>query len=327
MQYFDQAYAFLTGTFGPLGPLFAVGILGALLMMVAIILYLNRRPDPLDKLRAAQKAAERAQRSAASGTKRLRHDDNRTKKLDKFAHYLEPTDQKELSATRLKLLQAGYRGRGTVRAFHAAQMGLGLIGLLGGLFYATVLLAGEFNLKNVLLAIALPGGGGYYLPIYWIERRRQTRQEEITNGFPDSLDLMLVCVEAGQSLDQAIIRVAKEIRAGYPALADEFEIVAHEIKAGKDKATVLRDMGERCGVQDISSFVTVLIQSATFGTSIAEALRVFSGEMRDKRVMRAEEKANVLPTKLTLGTMMFTVPPLLIILIGPSVYNIFELLG
>jgi tight adherence protein C len=133
---------------------------------------------------------------------------------------------------------------------------------------------------------------------------------------------MLVCVEAGQSLDQAIIKVAKEIESSYPALAEEFQIVAYEMKAGKDKTRVLRDMGERVGVQDINSFVTTLIQSATFGTSIAEALRVYAEEMRDKRVMRAEEKANKLPTKLTLGTMMFCVPPLLIILIGPSVYGI-----
>ena len=137
--------------------------------------------------------------------------------------------------------------------------------------------------------------------------------------------MMLVCVEAGQSLDQSIVRVAKEIRASFPALADEFEIVSLQIKAGKDKATVLGDMSERCGVQDVSSFVTVLIQSATFGTSIAEALRVYGEEMRDKRVMRAEEKANKLPTKMTLATMMLTVPPLLIILVGPSVHGITKL--
>ena len=123
------------------------------------------------------------------------------------------------------------------------------------------------------------------------------------------------------------MRVARELRAGSPALADEYEIVAWELKAGKDRIQVLRDMGERAGVPDVASFVTVLIQSATFGTSVAEALRVFSAEMRDKRVMLAEEKANVLPTKLTLGTMMFTVPPLLIILIGPSVYGVMEMLN
>ena len=90
--------------------------------------------------------------------------------------------------------------------------------------------------------------------------------------------MMLVCVEAGQSLDQSIIRVAKEIRAGFPALAEEFEIVAHEMKAGKDRIQVLRDMAERAGVPDVASFVTVLIQSATFGTSIAEALRVYAAK-------------------------------------------------
>ena len=149
----------------------------------------------------------------------------------------------------------------------------------------------------------------------------------MSNGFPDSLDMMLVCVEAGQSLDQAIIRVSTELRAGFPALAEEYQMVSHEMKAGKDKTQVLRDFSERAGVPDIASFVTVLIQSTQFGTSIAEALRVFSAEMRDKRVMRAEEKANTLPTKMTLATMMFTVPPLLIILIGPSIYNIAETLA
>ncbi len=141
-----------------------------------------------------------------------------------------------------------------------------------------------------------------------------------------SLDMMLVCVEAGQSLDQSIIRVSREIRAGYPALAEEYETVANEMKAGKDRIQVLRDMSERAGVPDVSSFVTMLIQSASFGTSIAEALRVYASEMRDKRVMRAEEKANTLPTKMTLATMMLTVPPLLIILIGPSIYGIAETL-
>jgi tight adherence protein C len=165
------------------------------------------------------------------------------------------------------------------------------------------------------------------LPKYWVTKRQQQRQEEIQDGFPDSLDMMLVCIEAGQSLDQAIIRVSKEIRASYPALAEEFEIVALQVKAGRDKASVLNEMGERCGVQDISSFVTVLVQSQTFGTSVGEALRVYASEMRDKRVMRAEEKANKLPTKMTLATMMLTVPPLLIILVGPSVLGIMKLLS
>jgi tight adherence protein C len=179
--------------------------------------------------------------------------------------------------------------------------------------------------QNQMMYTIGPGGIGYMLPKYWVSRRVGARKEAITQGFPDALDMMLVCVEAGQSLDQSIVRVAKELHASFPDLADELEIVAYEMKAGKDKERVLREMGTRCGVQDVSSFVTVLIQSATFGTSIAEALRVYASEMRDKRVMRAEEAANKLPTKMTLATMMLTVPPLLVILVGPSVRGILDL--
>jgi len=170
-----------------------------------------------------------------------------------------------------------------------------------------------------------PGAAGYMFPKYWVTKRVQNRQQEIEDGFPDSLDMMLVCVEAGQSMDQAIVRVSKELQASYPSLAEEFEMVSYEMKAGKDKTVVLNDMGDRCGVQDVMSFVSVLNQSQSFGTPISDALRVYAAEMRDKRVMRAEEKANKLPTKMTLTTMMFTVPPLLIILVGPSVVGIQQL--
>ena len=136
--------------------------------------------------------------------------------------------------------------------------------------------------QKIIMWTVGPGGAGYYLPQYWITRRVEARKEQITQGFPDALDMMLVCVEAGQSLDQAITRIAGELRASFPALADEFQVVSYEMKAGKDKVTVLNDMGERCGVQDVASFVTVLVQSASFGTSIADALRVFASEMRDQ---------------------------------------------
>lgn len=207
------------------------------------------------------------------------------------------------------------------------QFALGIGGLAIGAAYAFFQVAtAEPTTQTIALSVLIPGVVGYMAPKYWVTRRVDSRKEEITNGFPDALDMMLVCVEAGQSLDQSILRVAREIRAGFPALADEFEIVSHEMKAGKDRISVLKDMGERAGVADVASFVTVLVQSTSFGTSIAEALRVYAAEMRDKRVMRAEEKANTLPTKMTLATMVLTVPPLLIILVGPSVYGIYQTL-
>jgi tight adherence protein C len=284
---------------------------------------MKRRPDTFAKLKAQRVDIA----PSRGGQGQLRRGD-KAEKLERFAHFLEPQNAEELSAAKLRMLRAGYTAKNSVRMFHASQfvLGLGLFGL--GILYALYKLATvEVTAQQMVLYTIVPAAIGYYLPRYWVNKRINQRQTEITQGFPDALDMMLVCVEAGQSLDQSIIRVSKESRAGYPALADEFEMVANEIKAGKERKEVLRDMAERVGIPDVASFVTTLIQSATFGTSIAEALRVYSAEMRDKRIMRAEEKANVLPTKLTLGTMLFTLPPLLIILIGPSVYGISQLIG
>ncbi|HBM39615.1 MAG TPA: pilus assembly protein TadC, partial [Sulfitobacter sp.] len=290
-------------------------------MVGATLVMILRQPeDPLAKLKRSQTEA-----ADAGKQQRLRQSD-RNEKLQKFAKFLEPEDVEELSAKALLLRQAGYSSRDAVRFFHFAQMALGIAGLVIGTVYINFLGGGEGMTTNKMMLYTVgPGGIGYFLPRYWVTRRVAERKEEITRGFPDALDMMLVCVEAGQSLDQCIVRVARELRASYPALAEEFEIVAYEMKAGKDKVSVLNAMGERCGVQDVSSFVTVLVQSAAFGTSIADALRVYAAEMRDKRVMRAEEAANKLPTKMTLATMMLTVPPLLIILVAPSVMNITKL--
>ena len=309
----------LTQHFGAMGPFLLIGGLGLALILATIPMMLNQRKDPLEKLRESTASG----RNTATTGKALRSAKGNDK-LEKYSNFLEPQNEEEYSAVRKKLMQAGYRSKDSVRFFHFAQFSLGILFLIGGVVYYLLNLAGlpDTTTQDAMMYILGPGIVGYMLPKYWVTKRQQQRQEEITSGFPDALDMMLVCIEAGQSLDQSIIRVARELRASYPSLSDEFEIVSYEIKAGKDKPTVLADMGERCGVADISSFVTVLVQSATFGTSIADALRVYADEMRDKRVMRAEEKANKLPTKMTLVTMMLTVPPLLIILVGPSVVGI-----
>lgn len=326
MDFLNNINKMLTDQFGPLGPLLAIGLLGLMLVLAALPAMLKKQPDPLTKLKAQRENGGRAPK-AQSGAD-LRRGTDRADKLEKFAGFLEPQDAETMTASRLKMLRAGYRSKNAVRMFHFAQLVLGLGLLALGVIYAMIVSSQrEVGTQFMVLSTIVPGAAGYYLPQYWVQRRLQARQQEIISGFPDALDMMLVCVEAGQSLDQSINRVARESRAGYPALAEEFEMVAHEVKAGKERVQVLKDMSERVGVPDVSSFVTTLVQSATFGTSIAEALRVYSAEMRDKRVMRAEEKANTLPTKLTLGTMMFTVPPLMIILIGPSVHGIAQTLN
>ncbi|WP_298910580.1 type II secretion system F family protein [uncultured Aliiroseovarius sp.] len=310
---------FLTEQLGPAGPILALGGVGIVLVVITLPFVLRKQVDPLDKLKKQREGNARGNVKAD-----LRVAQGSTK-LEKYSAFLEPQDAEEYSAVQLKLLQAGYPGKNAVQTYHFMQFALG-IGLLAFGVFLTILKTAngqEMTTQARIMWILMPGVCGYMLPKYWVTRRVEERKEEIINGFPDALDMMLVCVEAGQSLDQAILRVAKEIRPSYPSLADEFSIVSNEMKAGKDRVQVLRDMSERSGVPDVASFVTVMIQSSTFGTSIAEALRVYAGEMRDKRVMRAEEKANKLPTKMTLATMMLTVPPLLIILIGPSVYEIY----
>ncbi len=318
----DAALSFLTDRFGPLGPLLAIGLLGLLLILIALPTVMKKQRDRFRELKEVQPAA------GTKDKKRALRKAGRLDKLEKFAHFLEPQKKEELSAAKLKMLRAGYDSKNAVRMFHAMQFILGVSFLMVGAVYALIQsYTAEVSGKSLVLYTLIPCFVGYFIPRYWVDKRVEKRRTEIIEGFPDALDLMLVCVEAGQSLDQSIIRLGKESRAAYPALADEFEMVAQEIKAGKDRTSVLKDMAERVGVPDVASFVTTLVQSATFGTSVAEALRVYSADMRDKRIMRAEEKANMLPTKLTLGTMLFTVPPLLVILIDPSLYGIATMLG
>ncbi|HHS89110.1 MAG TPA: type II secretion system F family protein, partial [Rhodobacteraceae bacterium] len=231
----------LTEQFGPFGPLLAVGILGMFLVLLTLPVLLKKRVDPLDKLRASS----REEKAGKDKKQRLRQSSG-TDKLDKYSEFLEPKDEEEYSAIRLKLLQAGYRSRTAVRTYHFLQFALGIIMLIIGSLIAIYLkTTGDPTTQKIIMTILGPGVVGYMLPKYWVTKRQQSRQEEIVNGFPDSLDMMLVCVEAGQSLDQSIVRVATEIRAGYPALADEYEMVANEMKTGKDRIQVLRDMSER----------------------------------------------------------------------------------
>ena len=301
-----------------------IAALGITLVLFILMGGSKEIADPLKKLRAESRDLHHP------GLELGKHNDATplAKRLEKFKSFLEPTDSSEMDEARLHMIQAGYHGRSAVRDFHAIKFILGVSGLLLGLAYILLFPPSEgTSMLFTAVPVLIPTVIGYYLPIYWVSKRRAERQKQITGGFPDSLDMLLICTEAGQSMDQSINRVARELKAGYPALAEEFETVSHQTKAGKDRLVVLKEMGERCGNADIRSFVTVLIQSATYGTSVAEALRVYAAEMRDKRVMLAEEKANVLPTKLTLGTMLFTVPPLLIILIGPSVHGVITMLA
>ncbi len=314
----------VTSLLGPSGPILVFGAFGILMITLTLPFLLVKKKNPFDRIQnpTVSQDTPKPQKDQEIS---LRHI-NKGPNLDKFASFLEPQDLAAFSKRRLSLLRAGYRSKEAVRTFQFVQLALGIAGLMLGTIYVLIL-STDPDITMQFVKAAAPAGIGYYMPIYWINSRAGKRLEELEGGFPDSLDLMLVCIEAGQSLDQSIARVGKELVHSYPSLSDEYIIVANEMRAGKDKATVLKDFSERAGVSDIKSFVTVLIQSAAFGTSIGDSLRVYASEMRDKRIMRAEEKANKLPTKMTLCTMGFTVPPLLVLLVGPSVYQIMQVFG
>jgi len=313
----DAIWQQLVDMLGPSGPFYAIAGVGMLLALVALPFVLRRERDPVDRLGTMED-----RRDIELATLRTDRDGGA---LRGIGDYLQPDDQGELSETRKQLAAAGYKDLAAVRVYYFARAALGLGLLLVGILFFLVL-ADDPSLVFALSMSVAFGLAGYFAPVYWVKRQIETRREEIANAFPDAMDMMLVCIEGGQSLEQAIARVGQEMEQASGPLAEELQIVSHEFRAGKDRVAVLRDFAARCSVNDISSFVTVLVQSTAFGTSIADSLRVFSSEMRDKRLMRAEEKANVLPTKLTLGTMMFTVPPLILILIGPSLIQILRAL-
>ena len=177
---------------GPFGPLLAVGLLGVVLILVSLPAFLTRQKDSFDRLRERESRADTAEDKAA----RLRRQD-RKDKLQKYSNFLEPQNAQEYSAVRLKLLQAGYSSKSAVRFYHFTQFALGIGGLVLGLiytFYKSRVTDAEITGVTLALQIFLPGAAGYFLPKYWVTRRVEVRKQAITNAFPASLDMMLVCV-------------------------------------------------------------------------------------------------------------------------------------
>jgi tight adherence protein C len=246
--------------------------------------------------------------------------------LTGVAEFLTPKDPLELATARRRLERAGYRKPSAVRIYNFAKPVLALALAVVALSITTAVGGGLSPPVQLVIAIAA-GMIGFFLPWFWVERRVERRTEEAQLCFPDMLDMLLICIEAGGGIDHATRRVAAEVAGVSPVLAEELAIVNNELWAGKERASVFRDFANRLAVDDISAFVTVLRQSDEFGVSVAEALRVYASDMRLKRITRAEEKANTMPTKVALGSVLFTVPPTMLIMAGPSLYQLSKFFG
>lgn len=238
--------------------------------------------------------------------------------LRSFEKFLTPDSEERASRIRKKLALAGYRNTSAVRIYFATKWSIAI----GGFIVAAALFSLTMDpdepllpVASILLVLLL----SFFATDMWIERKISYRRLAIEQAFPDALDLLLVCLEAGHGMDQAFSRVANEIEYASPLLSAEMKLAVSQLRAGRERERVLSDFAGRTAVPDIASFVTVLRQADQFGVSIAETLRIYAAEMRNKRFVRAEEKANMMPVKLALGAIMFTVPPTIIVLIGPSI--------
>ena len=222
---------------------------------------------------------------------------------------------------RKKLAAAGYSATYAPRVYTLVRLVLviGLPLLMFGLIWLSGSSPGIFKIYAAVVISAL---AGLYLPSVFIAAKADRRQREIINGFPDALDLMLVCVEAGLGLDSAFARVGMEMVTSHPKLAEQFGAVVLELRAGRSHEDALRRMADRAGAEEIRAFATLLIQSSKLGSSIAQTLRVYAAEMRERRRMRAEEKAHRLPVLLSIPLVGCMRPVMIGVLMLPAVIRI-----
>jgi tight adherence protein C len=176
--------------------------------------------------------------------------------------------------------------------------------------------------ENLFIALVMCVGGGYILPDFILSTRVRARQERIQLALPDALDLLVVCVEAGLGLDQAILKTSEELRVTHPDICDELNLVNLELRAGKPRKEALKNLADRTGVEDINGLVSMLIQTDKFGTSIAQSLRVHSDSLRTKRRQRAEEKAHKVSVKLVFPLVFLIFPAMFVVILGPGAIKI-----
>ena len=245
------------------------------------------------------------------------------KLLEKLGQANKPKNQADTSQIRKRLVTAGYRGPRATVIFLGSKIFLGVLAATVFFLFGSDATKGMTANTYTMLMVGT-GLAGFYAPQLWLSLAISRRKERLVNGFPDALDLMVVCVEAGLGLDQAIARVGEEIRRGHKDLGDEFELVSLELRAGFSREQALRNLSERADLEEIRSLIALLIQTDRFGTSVGQALRVHSDSMRMNRRLRAEELAAKLPVKLMLPLIVFIFPSLMVVIIGPGAIKLFR---
>ena len=296
-------------------PLALFGMFAALAWW-ALELVATSRSRAAERLDELKNPPDRREDIAATAMKKT---DTVTKMLEKatpaLARPLQPKDEMQLGKLRTKLATAGFRSEAAGSIF----LGLKFAGLIAGLVLGggTVITVSGIQQKSLITTVAI-AGFLFYLPDIAVALIARSRKQAIFLGLPDALDLMVVCVEAGLGLDQAMRKVSEEMLKTYRVMAEEFAISNFQLQMGRPRTEVLHELGARTGVSDLRALAGVLIQADKFGSSVATALRVQSDSMRTRRRQLAEEKAAKTAVKLIFPLVLFIFPGIFVILVGPA---------
>jgi tight adherence protein C len=273
----------------------------------------GRRLQELQEIASGRGLAQRRQRQAKREQLEVW--------LESFGERVS-SGRKDLFETRQKLIQGGYRRQNAAPIYYSLRV---ISMVAGAIIILSVLPA--LQGRNLILWVVLGSVFFFMLPSGWLRRKIRLRMKEIQKALPDSLDMLVVCVEAGLGLNQALVRVSDEVETMSPVLAEELQIVNLEMRAGTPREEALRNLGERTGVPDLRSLATMLIQTDRFGTSIAQALRVHSDTLRTKRRQRAEEAAAKTTIKLVPPLVFFIFPAIFVVVLGPAMLHLINELG
>jgi tight adherence protein C len=245
--------------------------------------------------------------------------------LEWFGKLNQPSNVEKVRATRRLLINAGYRSGKASVFFVGAKLLLTIV-IVCLLAMIPAKLLGFPSASQLTFFYVLAAACGYYAPAYWLQRAIGSRKDALQRGIPDALDLMVVCVEAGLGLDQAIGRVGEEVKRAHPELSDELNILALELRTGVSRQEALRNLAHRTDLEEVRNLVALLVQTDRFGTSIGQALRVHADSMRTTRRLKAEELAAKLPVKMLLPLIFFIFPSMFMVVIGPACIKMIRVL-
>jgi tight adherence protein C len=309
------------------------GLLGGPQMMLALLVFLATATLAFlvmagvrvrgEVKRRAAGITGRAEQEQQGGGRSLRHSSIKAAKqlLDYTTKHYSTGDNKDMKVLRRRLVQAGiYDPRG-VGFFFLARTGLAVGLALAVFFLAPALMSAASGSKLWMMVIAA-GVIGYVGPSFYLDRRIKARKAEHQSGFPDFMDLLVVCADSGLSMEAALTRVGSELTDSYPSLCSNIHMANLEIRAGRTLTEALEHLADRLGLEEARSFATLIQQSAELGSSITDALRVYSDDMRHKRLSRAEEKAYALPAKLSIPMMICIFPVIFVVILLPVVVRL-----